>query len=292
MKNPQNWYVRRDNKLKGPFPAGLVSRYLLLGRFRETDEVSTDREQWRHLFQVDELIPEVMREARAHPDDPEVQERLKAAKRWADERREPHAVAPDHERRQDEPLESINLRASRTLRAGRESSKRAIEYVAIFAVVAVVVGTPFLLPEPANVAAHQCERAPGPGVEWNSCLMPGRDLANADLTGAKLRSADLSTAVLRGASLRDADMAYASLTMANLRGANLAGAELTGTNLRGANLANANLTGADLSYAVLSAADLTGADLTGARLDHAQWGEGIECLPGSVGACQPGQPKR
>jgi hypothetical protein len=287
MKNA-NWWVRRENKTKGPYPAGLVSQYLLLGRFRDTDEVSRDREEWQRIFEVEELIPPALRDAHAHPEDPEVLARLEAAKRWADERRNP-GKAPGPERRKEEPLAQVGLRESRASRGSATSPRRLVEYVAVFAVLVIVVGIPFLMPRQQAAQSTPCADQPRPGVVWSNCLMPGRDLANVDLSGADLRNADLSTTVLRGASLRDADLAYAKLIMSNLQGANLSGARLTGASLRGANLADANLSGADLSYAILAGANLGGTDLTGARLDHAVWESGVECLPGSVGHCQPGE---
>jgi uncharacterized protein YjbI with pentapeptide repeats len=85
------------------------------------------------------------------------------------------------------------------------------------------------------------------------------DLANADLTRAKLASAALGGADLTNAKLTDADLTGADLTQAKLTSADLSRAEL----------ADADLTGADLPRAKLVGADLTGADLTGAALFRA-----------------------
>jgi uncharacterized protein YjbI with pentapeptide repeats len=57
--------------------------------------------------------------------------------------------------------------------------------------------------------------------------------------------------------------------------------------LRNTDLSNANLEGADLSYADLSTVELESTVLTGAKLDHAVWGGGVVCMPGSVGECLP-----
>jgi hypothetical protein len=38
------WYVRRNNQIKGPFPAGQIAQSLILGRFSLQDEVSLDRQ--------------------------------------------------------------------------------------------------------------------------------------------------------------------------------------------------------------------------------------------------------
>ena len=84
--------------------------------------------------------------------------------------------------------------------------------------------------------------------------------ANADLSGADLRSAYLSGADLRGADLSGADLRSAYLSGAHLRSADLRSAHLSGADLRSAYLSGAHLRGADLS-----GADLRGADLRSAK---------------------------
>ena len=71
--------------------------------------------------------------------------------------------------------------------------------------------------------------------------LSGRNLAEADFTGALLRETDLSGARLDwanffGADLRRADLSGARLRRANLRGACLRGADLTGSDLCEADL--------------------------------------------------------
>ncbi len=262
----QRWFIRRRGETRGPFPSGLVSRYILLGRLSPGDEVSTDQIGWKKITGVPELIPEVMREARRHPEDPEAQEHLEAARRWADDLREPH---------KDE-------KTSRGLKGWKA-------YLAVSIIIAVVLVVPFLMPEQTGVAEPQCEAPPAPGVIWRDCRLAGSNLANADLAGAVLRSADLRASVLRAAYMKAADLSYVDLSLSNLRGANLSDAELIGANLQGADLSEADLSGANLAYADLTGADLTGADLTAATLDHAVWGEGVICMPGSVGECRRGR---
>jgi len=63
---------------------------------------------------------------------------------------------------------------------------------------------------------------------------PGRDLAGADLVGARLRGRDLRRASLRGARLVAADLRDADLRGADLTGADLRDADLSGADLRGA----------------------------------------------------------
>ncbi len=77
--------------------------------------------------------------------------------------------------------------------------------------------------------------------------------------GAQLLGKDLRDAEASGAFLVKAD-----LSIADLQGANLQKADLYKANLQGANLVRANLQGANLFLAKLQGADLSGANLQGA----------------------------
>ncbi|WP_096366056.1 hypothetical protein [Thiohalobacter thiocyanaticus] len=78
----QFWFTRRAGQVRGPYQGGEISRYILLGRLREADEISPDRHHWRQLGDHPELIPEVMRDA----DSEAGRRRLAAARAEADER--------------------------------------------------------------------------------------------------------------------------------------------------------------------------------------------------------------
>lgn len=92
--------------------------------------------------------------------------------------------------------------------------------------------------------------APGPGADWQGCVLTNAYLYGAVLTNANLAGADLSNANLFGA---------------DLTGATLAGAGLTGATLSGAVLNNADLTGANLASTALDGAFLDGTTLTMVR---------------------------
>jgi len=288
-KGAQNWYVRRGDTHSGPFPAGLISRYILLGRIREDDEVSRDRTVWARISSVPGLVPRVLREARARPEDEQAQARLVAALRWADERW--GAEAPPAglgERRRSDPAESFSPRkARRKPGSGSEEGLRPAHYAGFGLVLALLVAVPFAFPSGNSPAGPACDAPAAPGIDWSGCLFSAAQLANTDLSGARLQGTDLSGATLRAAKLYEGTLSYANLSEANLRGADLRRAQLKGANLRRANLRRADLRGADLSYAVLQGARLEGANLRGARLDYAQWRDGIICMPGSVGRCRP-----
>ena len=84
MAKSQLWYVRRGGQTRGPFHAGLLRRYVLLGRLSLSDEASRDNETWTAIAQLPDLIHPAMQDL--DMDDPVALDRLLAAKRWADER--------------------------------------------------------------------------------------------------------------------------------------------------------------------------------------------------------------
>jgi hypothetical protein len=286
MKETQNWYVRRGKEVKGPYPAGLVSRYILLERISERDEVSRDRQEWLCVADVPELIPEVLRTARANPEDEEAQQHLVAARRWADERREKKGPLPQAgERRSDGAMVFRHPARDDEGRPAALISRR--DYLTVAVILLILVAIPFLLPSGPKPSDPQCEAPPAPAINWSNCRLEGRQYPNADLAGANLRNANLTGTVLRAANLAGADVSYANLTLANLRGTNLSLANLKGATLRNTDLSNANLENADLSYADLSTVDLDTVNLAGAKLDYAVWRGGVVCMPGSVGECIP-----
>jgi uncharacterized protein YjbI with pentapeptide repeats len=285
-QKPQNWYLRQNGKVTGPFPAGLVSRYILLGRIKFDDEVSPDREQWQMVKKVHVLIPDVVMAVLRDPSDEQAREHLVAARRWADERGEKGGAKSDNRKQEEseDELHHRNVIQSRERIRARE--KRARQYLIAIALVVVVVVVTLLLPTTENIADAQCDALPAPHVNWSNCPMNGSRLANSNLEEAMLRNAILTGAVLRAANLVKADLAYADLSLTVLRGANFSAASLKGANLRNADLTNANLSNADLGYADLSGAILDGAVLEGAKFDYAVWGPELTCMPGSVGGCR------
>lgn len=54
------WYSRRDGVVRGPFSSENVTRYILLGRIRLSDELSADRQTWLEAEQVSGVMPDVM----------------------------------------------------------------------------------------------------------------------------------------------------------------------------------------------------------------------------------------
>lgn len=299
MAGSNTWYVRRRGVVKGPYPAGLVSRYILLGRLEESDEVSGNGRDWLLVKDVPELIPKILK---GDISDPLIQERLQAARRWADERNRNRRSDTENQsatqenrqgddRRDLEEPDLVEHRLSRTSR-GREilaeyQNRWIMLMVAGTVAVAAGIFILFYTPPPPSLGTD-CQSLSVPHVNWSNCVLDGAHLEERDLSGAMLFSASLTGANLRHSTLKGSNASYASLSISNLEGADLRQATLIGVNLRRAKLTNAILDDANLSYADLVGADLTGASLQNAKLGNAIWTDGKRCLPQSVGTCQTG----
>lgn len=288
------WYVRKDGRIRGPFPAGQIAREILLGRIRDNDELSTDREHWRLLSALPQLVPEVMQrtdtaEGRQHL----LLARLREDERMHDRRGPVHAPADSSQRHGDRrTVESFDVVAhrERVTRWAAEENKEERNLLLPAAVIMItlfILVTYFLWYRPAPpLAERDCQAAPAAAVNWSGCEMPARNLSRADLSRANLSNTILKAADLHGAQLRAADLSYANLENANLHSADLRAANLKGASLRGANLSLGDLRDADLGYANFQAANLNGVNLSGAKLGRAIWIDGRVCATGSVGECR------
>ncbi|MBL1277730.1 MAG: pentapeptide repeat-containing protein [Ectothiorhodospiraceae bacterium] len=320
MQTKQRWYTRRGDEIRGPFPAPQISRFILLGRIHDTDELSTDQHHWQKVSDVPILVPE---ELKADLKDPESYERLMIARMREDERNsrdrrdeDVDTSTPPKERRggddgrrQHEEEKMIRHREIKTAIA-EAAVQRKNHYFLRGVLSTILLGSlisaawyfqPWELDETAD-----CNAPATPWVNWSNCLMEGVKLVTADLRGAKLRNTNLAGADLRGAQVSGADIAYANLVGANLSGVVMIQSTLLGANLRGADLAGSDLSGANLGYAILQKADLSNANLsdvdftnadlqgaildtatlTGAKLDQTIWLDGRVCARGSIGQCQ------
>ena len=300
MAGSNRWYIRRRGVVKGPYPAGLVSRYILLGRVQESDEVSSNGQDWLMLKEVPDLIPSILK---GDVSDPLIQERLQAARRWADERDrdrrgEEGKQAPPQESRQGndrrgpENVEMVGHRFYRLSRRQEVLSETRNRWTMLIIAGAVVIAAGifflFYTPPPPSLGAD-CQSPAAPHVNWSNCVLDGARLEERDLSGATLYSASLTGASLRRSTLKGSNLSYAGLSISHLEGADLQQATLIGTNLRQANLRAAILDDANLSYADLTGADLTGASLRNARLANAIWTDGKRCLPQSISTCRTAQ---
>lgn len=319
------WFTRRGNQVRGPYPAGMIRRYILLGRILETDELSADQSNWKIVTSYPNLYPE---ELTLDLNEPENRERLRLARLREDERkfgdrRDRYDGAPDDpdemrhkrtgiERRDDEPMEALRHREIKT--EFTESLTRANQneryYVRILLVATFLISVVALAATYApkrGIAINNCNSDAAPYVNWSNCRIDGMKLTDEELTGAQFRNSSLTSADLSRSKLKGAEFSYANMSNASMSNADLSDAVLVGTTLRSANLSYTKLHGANLRYAILHnsiliGADLSNADLThamlngaymegvnleGAILDKAIWTDNTVCAPESVGKCIP-----
>jgi len=296
VPDSQIWFTRKDGVVAGPFPCGMIRRFVLLGRLTEDTEVSPDQQQWYRLGDIERLIPDEMRRLETEED----YQRLELARRREDERRRDRRRGDGEsagaerrrgrDRRQAEPPEAVDRRRARERsRPLPQQPSRFASYTVIGSLVGVLVLAGLYvwstMPEDTG-PVRDCAAAAVPGVNWSNCSLEGIRLPGAELQGARIENADLHGAQLPGAQLTGARLAYSNLGAADMRFADLRGAVLLGAGLRGADLSDARLAGADLSYADLRGARIRGAQLERANLSKAIWVDGRVCAPGSVGRCE------
>ncbi len=279
MTQLKSWFIRRGKQIKGPYLETLIRQYLLLGRIRENDEVSTDKENWLPIAKHKTLFPDVMLE---NPRDKDkiLAERIKLDERTRDRRDSKEDMGDERrkarDRRQQEPEDMVEYRErhARVMDSIVEAHKPLRNYrlfVIIPVVLIVLIGLGYLFQSSVDRDKPDCNAQPGPDINWNNCSKRGVNLANKNLSQANLKNSKLHQANFLGAVLTAADLSYAELTMAVLVNAELNGARLKGANLTGADLSYANLENADLSFADLTDAMIGGVNLNNAHLDNAIW---------------------
>ena len=307
MKVQTLWYIRRGALISGPFPAKLVSRDWMLGRFLATDEASNDQVFWAPLNAIPELRPRmggikyrVVGTADAPVD--WVRERHAAALRWVDERHRRDRrdvlhprVLPQNRRGPERRVQAENPEWAelRQLHANLETSfkQNRDHFIGIGLLLLTLLAlalTAALTLAPVNpvkvdlqASSTACAQTAEANVDWARCEKGGTWLKGVNLSGANLYGTRFNAA-----NLSESNLTYANISGADLSFANLAQAKLIGANLTSADLHFADLRNADLRYADLRQAKLTGANLLGARLDEATWMDGRTCLAISVGDCK------
>lgn len=284
-----NLFIRKNNKVTGPFPLKQLQQSILLGRLALNDEVSKDRQEWVAVRSVPELIPDVLK---GDVTDPLTKERIAAARRWADERRgerrdeaESNRAGPG--RREPETNGTLKHRQQReaNIRNTKMSQERLVGAGLVVVLILVAAGYLGIRYIPTTDAGAQCEAAPAKGVNWDSCNFVGLQAIKVNLSQAQLNGTNLLNANLFGSNFVEANIAYANFTQANLSFAEMQRAQAKGANFSQADLTNANLSSADLSYANFKQAKLLNTILTAAVLDNAIWTDGKICQVGSLGKC-------
>ena len=227
------WFVRRGGSVRGPFSSARVRHLVLEGKLQLDDDVSTDRNAWRSLGSVDEVLPPEMRaedNRLALPNDVE---------RAGERRRAARAIVVS-----SAVIVALLLGASFV---GREGPQEARDCAA---------------PPAPGVLLEGCRLD---GAQMAAAALAGARLSNASLAGAQFAESDLSDADLRYVDLSGANLSYAKLNGAVLKGANLRQADLTNADLVGADLSFADLGGARLGGARVERAVFAGAIWTDGR---------------------------
>jgi len=287
------WYVRRDAHVVGPFAEPLICRYIVLGRIRESDELSSDGHYWRKQDEFPELMEaaqQLLMLGKGGVLDPTWREdRIKASMRWLDER-----VSVD--RRMHESPEQASAWASRRQTGDRRAQKETPEQHAYRQSQAAFDGW---LHEPPPAYARMAKLLASllllvifavffyrpmnpvrvglfiPSTECNTPAAPATNWIGCDKSGSLLVGADMHNANLARVNFSGANLSYSNFTDATLNEADLSNADLRHVNFRGARLSGANM----------RSAHLDGADLAGAELDNAVWVDGRTCKAGSWGKC-------
>ena len=285
------WYIRKKQKITGPFPAGQISQLLLVGRLKIDDEISHDKDEWLLVSDVPSLIPDVLKAL----DGEDGLERLAAARRWADERREErredNAEIPSRQsngRRQNESVIDVEYRSRREsiYRSFREKPKRAFLLLSTF--IIIVIGllwgsfnySPLVLIDEPN-----CNELPRIGVNWRNCnksqlIAVRRDISQSNLSSVILRDANLYASNFTQSRMDYSDLSNSNISEAIFQRANLKGANFKNTDSRGADFTSANLSYVDFTGALILDAKFKNADLS-----HAIWVNGKNCQQGSIGKC-------
>ncbi len=288
------WFIRRSNKIKGPFPSGTLRRFILLGRIQPTDQVSMDRKNWQQVMDVPEVVPREVRKAAAegHLDEVLPIHLGEDERTGVERRRKEKAKAYDNlrkgQRRKDEPELIQRHRNAKQELLREEKKSRRTPYLGVIAsaiLVVLLIGVGLYIGAPSAIPDPDCNAKAAPGVNWRSCYLEAVSSESANMEGAILNSSIMRSAKLSGTVFKQADMQYADLSGSDLSYAEFNSARMKGINLQNADLTNADLRNSDLTFANLKNSRLGGARMEGARLEKAIWIDGTVCATGSVGKC-------
>ena len=269
----QLWYIKEKGRIKGPFASGLISKHILLGRIHPNDLISRDKETWHKVSSIREVMPDVVK----HRNDPNYKERLKAARRWADERGDLREVDSDGNKKIYVPRKKItHLKIKTTGIMG---------VITLVTVITGLVYVMFVFTPDDPLAQIDCDVQGQDGSIYDGCRLQRKDFSKLSLKNSSFKNALLQNSRFTQASLQNSQLDYANLSHADLSKANLTGSSLRAVDLRGAILMGTILTKTDLSYADLTGAKASKIKLTGAKLNNTIWFDGKICAKESVGRC-------
>ncbi len=272
-KETQLWYLKVKGQVKGPFATGLISKNILLGRIHPNDLLSQDKEIWRKASSVREVMPDVIK----HRNEPNYKERLKAARRWADEREQVREVGADGKAKIFATRKKITHLRIKTL-----------GFIGILSFVAIISGlviTLFLFTPEDPLAKIDCNATQGEGRIFDGCHLQRKNFTKKSLKNSSFKNTLLQNTQFSYAILQNSNFDYANLSHATLSHANFTQASLRAVDLRSALLYKTNFSNADLSYADLTGAKVSKINLTGAILNNTVWFDGNICNKASIGKC-------
>ncbi|MDH5393466.1 MAG: pentapeptide repeat-containing protein [Gammaproteobacteria bacterium] len=298
-KKPNLWYINKQGKVTGPFPAKLIGSYLILKRIDVDTLVSVDKNNWIPIEKLPSLIPDevknahtvegrlVLNKARLREDEREGDmrrdnENRRDKNRTSEERRD---IAGRRHNNEEVSAAYLKLKADFSSQRKKVKHRRVYGFTGIAVVVALLVFG-FIFTDPAQpVRQTDCAVKAAANIDWQSCNKSNIDLISSNLSASNLHSTVLNDALMVKTDLSFANLSYASLLNANLSHANLQAAKLVGANLNSANLSNTDLSGADLSYADLSNAIVSNVKVENTRFDNALWTDGRRCMRPSIDRC-------
>ena len=222
------WFVKKGEKVFGPFASVKVRRLLTDGKIDLRDEVSLDKKNWKFLLSQPEVVPLQMRD--------------------------PEALA--------------NAEISDELDPGKKGSLwLPILLVILLISGGIAISVLVQDSETANLPDCAAEPAPGiiwnscnkRSMQAENANLDGLSATNVKMNKVKMNGSSFKNANMRYAQLESADLAYTNFSGASLKGANLHGADLSnaildGADLRYADLSEANLGGASFKEAQLEEA--------------------------------------
>lgn len=255
--------------MTGPFTEGLIQQYIILRRVQPNDLMSQDKKLWRKASTIYELIPDVIK----NKSDENYDERLKAAKRWADDRGDSRNLVDD----------DFNHRKQATHIAIKTLGWKTAVFLT-FLLFAMIYAVFHFTPEGKSERVD-CQTKPVVKV-----VLAGCNLARKNFSKLDMQYADLKNTMMQNTNLSQTILSHSQMQYTHLDNSNLTGAKLDYSDLTAATLNNAILDGTDFRYANLSYANLHQAKaknikLEGANLSKTIWFNGQICTPGSIGRC-------
>lgn len=273
-KETQLWYLKSNGRVKGPFATGLISKNILLGRIHPSDMLSQDKDIWRKASSIHEVMPDVIK----HRHEDNYKERLKAARRWADERDEVREVGADGEEKIYTPRQKTTHLQIKTI-----GILGILGLIGLFTGFIVII---FMFTPESPLAQINCsEKIFQDGIILDGCRLQRKDFSRQSLKNSSFKNALLQNTQFKNSYLQASQFDFANLSHADLSGANLTGASLRAVDLRGAILASTIFTKADMSYADLTGAKASKVKFTGTKLANTIWFDGSICDKESVGRC-------